>query len=68
MSVRTSAGWNWIRLGYFALGPGLLIALLAIRIFAGGIAAVAAKVVGDLIAATGSLNYFSIGRERVREV
>ena len=60
--------WNWFRLGYFALGPGLLIALLLIRIFAGAIAGVAAKLVGDVIARTGSLNYFAIGRERVREV
>ena len=60
--------WNWFRLGYFALGPGLLIGLLVVRIFAGAIAGVAAKVVGDLLAATGSLNYFSLGRERVREV
>jgi energy-coupling factor transport system substrate-specific component len=60
--------WNWFRLGYFALGPGLLVTLFAIRVFAGAIAGVAAKVVGDLIAATGSLNYFSVGRERVREV
>src|SRR5262249_26058784 len=60
--------WNWFRLGYFALGPGLLVALLAIRIFAGAIAGVSAKGVGDLLVKTGALNYFSSGRERVREV
>ena len=60
--------WNWFRLGYFALDPAFLIALLGVRILSGGIAGAAAKVLGDLIAATGSLNYFAIGRERVREV
>ena len=34
----------------------------------GGLAGAAAKIVGDLVAATGSLNYFALGRERVREV
>jgi energy-coupling factor transport system substrate-specific component len=60
--------WNWFRLGYFALNPGLIVVLLAVRVVAGALAGIAAKVVGDLIAATGSLNYFSLGRERVREV
>jgi energy-coupling factor transport system substrate-specific component len=60
--------WNWFRLGYFALDPTFLILLLAIRLFGGVIAGAASKVLGDLLAATGSLNYFAIGRERVREV
>jgi len=60
--------WNWFRLGYFALNPGFLLVLLAIRLLAGALAGGAAKALGDLIAATGSLNYFALGRERVREV
>ncbi|HEX9268651.1 MAG TPA: ECF transporter S component, partial [Candidatus Limnocylindria bacterium] len=60
--------WNWLRLGYFALSPGLLIGLIAVRIVAGLFAGGAAKVLGDLVAATGSLNAYAVGRERVREV
>ena len=32
------------------------------------LAGLAAKAIGDLVAATGSLNYFALGRERVQEV
>ena len=60
--------WNWFRLGYFALDPTLLIALLGVRVVAGGLAGTAAKLLGDAIAATGSLNAYALGRERVREV
>jgi len=60
--------WNWLRLGYFALDPALLLGLLAVRVVGGGLAGAAAKILGDLVAATGSLNYFALGRERVREV
>ena len=60
--------WNWLRLGYFALDPGLMAGLFVTRIVAGVIAGLLAKLIGDLIAATGSLNYFALGRERVREV
>src|SRR5437867_4074746 len=60
--------WNWLRLGYFALDPALLLGLLAVRVIGGGFAGAVAKILGDLVAATGSLNYFALGRERVREV
>ena len=60
--------WNWFRLGYFALDPTLLIALLGVRVVAGLLAGAAAKLLGDAIAATGSLNAYALGRERVREV
>jgi energy-coupling factor transport system substrate-specific component len=60
--------WNWLRLGYFALDPTVMAGLLVIRVVAGGLAGIAAKAIGDLVAATGSLNYFALGRERVREV
>ena len=60
--------WNWFRLGYFALDPALLIGLFAVRIVAGGFAGGVAKLLGDGIAATGSLNAYALGRERVREV
>jgi energy-coupling factor transport system substrate-specific component len=60
--------WNWFRLGYFALNPGLLVGLLVVRLVGGALAGGAAKGLGDLIAATGSLNYFALGRERVREI
>lgn len=60
--------WNWFRLGYFALDPAFMLALLAVRVVSGGLAGAASKILGDLLAATGSLNTFAIGRERVREV
>jgi energy-coupling factor transport system substrate-specific component len=60
--------WNWLRLGYFALDPGVMAGLFVTRVVAGGLAGIAAKAIGDLVAATGSLNYFALGRERVREV
>ncbi len=60
--------WNWFRLGYFALDPSLLALLLGIRIMSGGAAGLVSKTLGDLLAATGSLNQFALGRERVREV
>jgi len=60
--------WNWFRLGYFALEPSLLILLLVVRSVSGAASGLAAKAVSDLVAATGSLNSFSLGRERVREV
>lgn len=60
--------WNWFRLGYFALSPTLLIALVVIRVVGGALAGAAAKILGDALAATGSLNAYAVGRERVREV
>jgi energy-coupling factor transport system permease protein len=60
--------WNWLRLGYFALDPTVMAGLFVTRVIAGGLAGLAAKAIGDLVAATGSLNYFALGRERVREV
>lgn len=60
--------WNWFRLGYFTLDATFLLLLFAVRIASGVLAGVASKAVGDAVAATGSLNYFAIGRERVREV
>jgi energy-coupling factor transport system substrate-specific component len=60
--------WNWLRLGYFALDPGVVVGLFITRVIAGALAGVAAKAIGDLVAATGSLNYFALGRERVPEV
>jgi energy-coupling factor transport system substrate-specific component len=60
--------WNWFRLGYFALDPGLLVGLLAVRLLGGAAAGVIAKLLGDLLAQTGALNYHALGRERMREV
>lgn len=60
--------WNWFRLGYFALDPTLLVVLLGVRILAGAAAGIAAKLLGDAISATGSLNAYALGRERVPEV
>ncbi|MGH2356002.1 MAG: ECF transporter S component [Chloroflexota bacterium] len=60
--------WNWFRLGYFALDPGLLIVLLVARLIGGALAGTLAKILGDLLASTGALNYFPLGRERMREV
>ena len=60
--------WNWLRLGYFALDPGVMLGLFITRVVAGTLAGLAAKAIGDLVAATGSLNYFALGRERVQEV
>jgi ABC-type thiamin/hydroxymethylpyrimidine transport system permease subunit len=60
--------WNWFRLGYFALPPGLLLGLLAVRLVGGALAGALAKLLGDLLAGTGALNYYAIGRERMQEV
>lgn len=60
--------WNWLRLGYFALDPGIILGLFITRVIAGALAGIAAKAIGDLVAATGSLNYFALGREQVQEV
>src|SRR2546428_12159917 len=60
--------WNWLRLGYFALDPGVMAGLFITRVVAGALAGLGAKAIGDLVAATGSLNYFAPGRERVQEV
>jgi energy-coupling factor transport system substrate-specific component len=60
--------WNWFRLGYFALPPGLLIGLLLVRLFGGALAGLIAKLLGDALARAGALNYYPIGRDRMREV
>lgn len=60
--------WNWFRLGYFALDPSFMLALLGVRIVSGGLAGTVAKLLADGLAVTGSLNTFAIGRERVHEV
>ncbi|MBM4363638.1 MAG: ECF transporter S component [Deltaproteobacteria bacterium] len=60
--------WNWFRLGYFALSPDFLVLLFGVRVLSGALAGFAAKVLGDVLAATGSLNQFALGRERMREV
>lgn len=60
--------WNWFRLGYFALDPSFLLVLLVVRVASGAVSGLAAKVVADLVAATGSLSSFALGRERVREI
>jgi energy-coupling factor transport system substrate-specific component len=60
--------WNWFRLGYFALAPSYLLVLLLVRVAGGALAGALAKLLGDLLAATGGLSYFALGRERVREV
>lgn len=60
--------WNWFRLGYFVLPPGLLVVLLAARIIGGALAGAVAKAAGDRLAATGALSYFPLGRERMREI
>jgi len=57
--------WNWYRLGYFQLNPGLMVVLLIARLLSGAIVSgVGAKLVGDALAKTGVLNNFAIGRER----
>ena len=60
--------WNWFRLGYFALPPGLLLGLLVVRLFGGALAGLIAKLLGDALARAGALSYYPIGRERTREV
>jgi energy-coupling factor transport system permease protein len=60
--------WNWFRTGYFALDPTFLLLLLVVRLVGGVVAGLFAKLLGDLLAATGGLAYFPAGRERVREV
>jgi energy-coupling factor transport system substrate-specific component len=60
--------WNWFRLGYFALAPGLLLLLLLVRLASGALSGALAKLLGDWLAATGALTAFAIGRERMQEV
>ena len=57
--------WNWFRLGYFALEPGFLVVLLVVRILSGAFwAGIVPKILGDLLAATGVLSGYAIGRAR----
>jgi len=57
--------WNWYRLGYFQLNPGLMVVLLVVRLLSGAIiSGGGAKVIGDALATTGVLSNFAIGRER----
>ena len=60
--------WNWFRLGYFGLDGNLLLILLGVRIVSGGLAATAAKLIGDALARMDVLNAYPIGRERMQEV
>jgi ABC-type thiamin/hydroxymethylpyrimidine transport system permease subunit len=50
------------------LPPGLLIGLLLVRLFGGALAGLIAKLLGDALARAGALNYYPIGRDRMREV
>jgi energy-coupling factor transport system substrate-specific component len=57
--------WNWFRLSYFQLNPGLLVVLLIVRLLSGAIVAgLLAKLAGDALARTGVLSSFALGRER----
>src|SRR5580765_2318847 len=57
--------WNWYRLGYFQLNPGLMVVLLIVRLLSGAvISGGGAKLIGDALARTGVLSSFALGRER----
>lgn len=57
--------WNWFRLGYFELNPGYLVVLLVVRLMSGAVwAGLVPKILGDLLAATGVLSGYAIGRHR----
>ena len=57
--------WNWFRLGYFQLNPGLLVVLLVVRLLSGAIVSgLVSKLIGDALARTGVLSSFALGRER----
>jgi energy-coupling factor transport system permease protein len=57
--------WNWFRLGYFALDPAFLAVLLVVRIASGAFwAGLVPKILGDLLARTGVLSGYAIGRQR----
>src|SRR5690606_10084327 len=61
--------WNWYRLGYFALEPGLMALLVVVRIVSGMLlGGLLPKGIGDALARTGVLSGFAIGRERQRLV
>src|SRR5207253_9570959 len=55
--------WNWLRLGYFALDPGVMLGPLVTRAIASGLVGHRAKAIGYSVRATGSLNYFALRRE-----
>lgn len=57
--------WNWFRLGYFVLDPGLLVVLLVVRLLSGAVwAGLLPYVLGNGLARTGVLDAFEIGRAR----
>lgn len=61
--------WNWFRLGYFALDPGFLLLLTAVRLLSGALlGGLFPKLLGDALARTGVLAGFAIGRARQRPV
>jgi energy-coupling factor transport system permease protein len=61
--------WNWYRLGYFALEPGLLTLLVIVRIASGALlGGLLPKALADALARTGVLSGLAIGRERQRVV
>src|SRR3989454_10338710 len=51
--------WNWLRLGYFALDPGIMAGLFITRVVAGAPAGLAAKAIGAPGAGTGSPHYLA---------
>ncbi len=61
--------WNWYRLGYFELEPPLLALLVLVRIASGVVlGGLLPKLAGDLLAETGALANFALGRARQRPV
>lgn len=59
-----SFAYNWVRFGYGQLAPGLLLAMLALRVLSGAVlAGLLGKVIADGLAATGVLTSFPLGRD-----
>ncbi len=61
--------WNWFRLGYFELDAGFLLLLAIVRMVSGLVlGGLFPKMLGDVLADTGVLSSFAIGRARQRPV
>jgi len=59
-----SFAYNWLRLGYGSLAPGLLVTMFVARLLSGAVlGGVLGKLIADGLAATGVLSSFPLGRE-----
>ncbi|NLY20503.1 MAG: ABC transporter permease [Tissierellia bacterium] len=59
--------WGFVQSGYANLAPGLLISMLVVRILSAVIfSGVLVKIVGDLMAKTGILKSYPLGKDNIK--